>query len=80
MVTKEWELLGGTRRSAFSFVPERAVSSVAEHDEMLDLISQGAPPGDIEAFAREHRMKTVRSTLGRLSGDMAYHEVETAIA
>lgn len=67
MVTKEWELLGSIRRSAFSFVPERAISSVAEHDELLDLISEGAPPSKIEAFAREHRMRTVRRTLGRLS-------------
>ena len=67
MVVKEWQLLGSIRRSAFSFVPERAASSVDEHDQLLDLISQGAPPADIETSAREHRMRTVRRTLDRLS-------------
>lgn len=70
MVTREWELLGSTRRSAFSFVPERARLSVGEHHDLLDLISNGSSPGEIEAFAREHRMRTVRRTLDRLSGGL----------
>ena len=32
MVNREWILLGTTRRSAFSFVPERAIGSVGEHE------------------------------------------------
>jgi hypothetical protein len=38
---------------------------------MLDLITTGASPGEIEAFTREHRMRTVRRTLDRLSGGPA---------
>lgn len=71
MVVREWELLGGTRRSAFSFVPERARLSVGEHNDLLDLISTGASPSEIETFTREHRMRTVRRTLDRLSGGLA---------
>jgi DNA-binding GntR family transcriptional regulator len=78
MVTKEWELLGSTRRSAFSFVPERAISSVGEHNDLLELIARGAPPSEIEAFAREHRMRTVRRTLDRLSSGLPETSVETA--
>ena len=35
MVTKEWELIETTRRSAFEFIPERAIGSVAEHERVV---------------------------------------------
>jgi DNA-binding GntR family transcriptional regulator len=63
MVTKEWELVETTRRSAFSFIPERAIGSVTEHEELLGLIESDQPPERIEAFARAHRMRTVRLLL-----------------
>jgi len=69
-VVREWELLGTTRRSAFSIVPERAAGSVAEHDELLTLIEGGARADVVESFAREHRLRTVRYLLMRI-GDVA---------
>ena len=35
MVVREWALIETTRRSAFSFIPERAIGSVAEHEQLL---------------------------------------------
>jgi DNA-binding GntR family transcriptional regulator len=71
MVNREWILLGTTRRSAFSFVPERAIGSVAEHEQLIELIESGRPAAQVEAFARAHRMRTVRYLLSRISDDRA---------
>jgi DNA-binding GntR family transcriptional regulator len=71
MVMKEWELLGATRKSAFAFIPERAIGSVAEHEELLRLIESGCPSEEIEAFARRHRMKTARSLLKHIGNEMS---------
>lgn len=68
MVIREWELLGTTRRSAFSIVPERAIGSVAEHEELLVLIESEADAATVETFAREHRLRTVRYLLQRIAG------------
>jgi DNA-binding GntR family transcriptional regulator len=59
LVEREWSLLATTRRSAFTFVPERALGSVAEHEELLRLIEDGAEVGDVERYARDHRLRTV---------------------
>ena len=36
ILEREWALLDTTRRSAFTYIPERAARSVEEHDELLD--------------------------------------------
>lgn len=51
------------RRSVFPFVPDRAPQSVEEHDRLLDLLEQGAPPDAVEAFAREHKLRTLEAYL-----------------
>jgi len=71
MVVKEWDLLATTRKSAFSFIPERAKGSVAEHEELLQLIEAGCAAEVVEAFARNHRMKTARSLLKHIGNEMA---------
>jgi DNA-binding GntR family transcriptional regulator len=71
MVVKEWELLATTRTSAFAFIPERAIGSVEEHEQMLLLIESGRPAEEIEAFARRHRMKTARSLLQHIGNKMS---------
>jgi DNA-binding GntR family transcriptional regulator len=71
MVEKEWALLATTRKSAFAFIPERAIGSVAEHEQMLQLIESGSSNEDIEAFARRHRMKTARSLLRHIGNEMS---------
>ena len=67
MVVDQWQLLAGIRRTGFSLVPERASGSVAEHDQLLELIERPAPVAEIEAFAREHRLRTVRRVLERIA-------------
>jgi DNA-binding GntR family transcriptional regulator len=75
MVVREWDLLATTRKSAFSFIPERAAGSVAEHEGLLRLIEGGASAEEVEAFARNHRMKTARSLLKHIGNHMDDHAV-----
>lgn len=72
MVVKEWDLLASTRKSAFSFIPERAIGSVTEHEQLLRLIESGASAEEVEAFARHHRMKTARSLLKHIGNEMSH--------
>jgi len=59
LVTTEWARLGHLRDSTFSFVPGRAAESVREHENILQLIENGAPLGEIEKAARRHRSATL---------------------
>jgi DNA-binding GntR family transcriptional regulator len=72
MLVKEWDLLATTRKSAFSFIPERAIGSVTEHEQLLCLIESGASADEVEAFARNHRMKTARSLLRHIGNEMSH--------
>ena len=54
LVEAEWARLGNLRDSTFSFVPGRAQESVHEHENIVRLIEQGAPLGEIEEAARRH--------------------------
>jgi DNA-binding GntR family transcriptional regulator len=70
ILEREWALLDTTRRSAFTYIPERAARSVQEHDDLLEMIESGANSGDIERFARDHRMSTARRLLQHLGDQM----------
>lgn len=59
MVRRSWGRLATLRDSIFSFVPERAPHSVAEHEEIVDLIASGAEQSKIERAVRAHRDSTV---------------------
>jgi len=74
MVVKEWALIEATRKSAFAFIPERAIGSVAEHEQLLQLIEAGRPCEEIEAFARDHRLRTARSLLRHIGAGMENDE------
>lgn len=63
LVTTEWSRLGRLRDSTFAFVPERARESVREHEGLIALIETGAPLGDIEQAARQHRSATLTAYL-----------------
>lgn len=73
LLVKEWEHLRRTRVSAFALIPERAHTSVAEHEHLLDLIEQARPSGEIEAFTRAHRSTTARAVLSHI-GDELDHD------
>jgi DNA-binding GntR family transcriptional regulator len=61
LVNREWNQLAGIRRSTFSFVPGRAQTSLAEHEQILTLISDHAPANDIEQAARLHKLGTLQA-------------------
>lgn len=65
LVVREWSRLDLMRRSTFSLVPGRARESVEEHDELLRLLTDGAPAARVEAFARQHKLNTVRALATR---------------
>ena len=77
ILEREWALLDTTRRSAFTYIPERAARSVQEHDELLEMIESGANSGDIERFARDHRMVTARRLLQHLGDKMEHADGST---
>jgi DNA-binding GntR family transcriptional regulator len=58
-----WKRLDAVRRSVFPFIPRRGLQSVREHDRLLDLIQRGAPPSRLEAFARQHKLRTLQTYL-----------------
>ncbi|MEV0055241.1 GntR family transcriptional regulator [Saccharopolyspora shandongensis] len=73
LVRRGWSRLRMLRDSTFSFVPGRAVESVAEHDHLIALIENGADPIDIELAARRHRTATL-DAFRRFQRDHDHHE------
>ena len=71
LVEAEWARLGNMRDSIFTFVPDRAGTSVAEHEEIIGLIERGAPIDDIEQQLRLHRAGTLQAFLSRTLSDHA---------
>ena len=63
LVHRGWNRLSVLRESTFGFVPRRAAESVAEHDQILDLVEQRASAHDIEHAARDHRLATLTAFL-----------------
>ena len=53
--------LDAIRRTVFVQIPYRGAASVAEHRELVRLLSQPAPAAEIEAAARDHKLSTVES-------------------
>ncbi|GAA1173525.1 GntR family transcriptional regulator [Nesterenkonia xinjiangensis] len=65
LVDRGWNRLSGLRSSTFSFVPERAPLSVAEHEHILTLIRENADPVEIEMAVRHHKWRTVDAYRGQ---------------
>lgn len=59
LLDTEWARLDLIRRSAFTHAPGRAVQSVAEHDQLLDLLERRADPAEIETAAQRHKLNTL---------------------
>lgn len=68
LVHAEWTRLDLIRRKAFWYAPGRALASLTEHDQILDLIESGADADLIETSAREHEVSTLNA--------VAKHEAE----
>lgn len=65
MVRRGWSRMATIRESTFSFVPGRAEASVAEHEQILELIRARVAPEWIENRARAHRAATIEAFLNR---------------
>jgi DNA-binding GntR family transcriptional regulator len=63
LVHRGWNRMKVLRDSTFSFVPGRARDSVAEHDNLLQLIESGADALTLELAARAHRTGTLDAFL-----------------
>lgn len=63
LVRAEWSRLDNLRDSTFTVVPERAASSVREHDHLIGLVTDGAPPAEIQQAALHHRANTLHAYL-----------------
>lgn len=72
LVQTEWTRLDLTRRTAYWYAPGRAHASLAEHDEILDLIEAGAAADVIETSVRRHEIATLDA--------VAAHEADRADA
>jgi DNA-binding GntR family transcriptional regulator len=59
------ERLGTLRGRIFAFIPDRGRVSTEEHERLIRLMEAGAPAAEIEAFAREHTLRTVAAFLER---------------
>ena len=65
LVDREWARLSSLRESTFGFVPGRARESVAEHEDLIELIRAGADARVLEEVARDHRVRSVGAFLAR---------------
>lgn len=78
LVHRGWNRLSALRSSTFAYVPGRAEESVAEHEQLLDLIAAGAAFADIEQAARQHRLNTLNAYLSHTDHpDVADHTDRT---
>lgn len=66
LVEQEWDVLARIRRSTFTYVPDRARTSVEEHDALVRMIREGADPDEIELAFRRHTLRTMTLFLERL--------------
>ncbi|MDN4478964.1 GntR family transcriptional regulator [Demequina lignilytica] len=63
MVHHEWSRLELIRRSAFFYAPGRALASLTEHDQLIDLIEGGADADMIETAARRHELNNLTAVM-----------------
>lgn len=67
MVDACWKRLMRLGQSTFAMAPNRAYSSVDEHEGILNLIESGADPSEIERAVRAHRLATPDTRLQRIN-------------
>ncbi|MCB1274518.1 MAG: GntR family transcriptional regulator [Leucobacter sp.] len=63
LVHAEWIRMDLIRRSAFWYAPGRAVASLTEHEELIQLIESGADAVTIEEAAKQHEVNTLDAVL-----------------
>jgi DNA-binding GntR family transcriptional regulator len=63
LVRRGWARMATIRESTFIFVPGRAEASVAEHEQLVELIRARVAPEWVENRARAHRTATIDAFL-----------------
>lgn len=63
LLDREWRRMSLIRRSSFGFIPSRLATSVAEHQQILDLIRANAPSAEVELVTRMHMLRTLDAYL-----------------
>lgn len=63
LLGRERDRIAQVRRSSFTYVPERSLTSVEEHENILQLIASGAPAREVELAARDHKLRTMNQFL-----------------
>lgn len=61
LIRTEWTRLDMVRRTNYFYAPGRPLASIAEHEELLDLIEQGADLDLIETSMRTHQLRTLEA-------------------
>lgn len=59
LLNREWERVAVIRRNMFAFVQVRSMTSVREHDHILNLIRTGAGAEEVESTARQHKLRAL---------------------
>ncbi len=57
------ERLDALRSTVLTYVPHRLHGSLQEHRQILELLEKGAPPEEVEAVARHHKLATIEAFL-----------------
>ncbi|WP_137789945.1 GntR family transcriptional regulator [Bacillus sp. E(2018)] len=58
-----WERLGTVRKQGSTMKPSRMKRSVSEHYQLIEMIERREDPKIIEAFARNHKLNTLKAFL-----------------
>ncbi len=53
--------LDAIRRTVFTHIPYRGRASIAEHEQIVELLAAGAAPDRIEREARQHKLRTLEA-------------------
>ena len=61
LITNEWSRLDVIRRASSALVPGRARASVAEHEALLNLLSDGRNFDAVEVAARQHKLNSLQA-------------------
>jgi DNA-binding GntR family transcriptional regulator len=56
--------LDRVRSTMFSYLPDRAAEAAREHARLIELLASG-DPGEVERYARWHKLQTVEAYRAR---------------
>lgn len=57
-IRQAWQRMDCVWEASFNLMPQRAKQSIEEHQQIIHMLKEQASLQDIEAFARQHKLKT----------------------